>query len=307
MLYMTKSKTHIRKNKTRKNKTQSNKKQDYVVAIPSFQRSEVIVKKTLETLKKGGVPDKCIHIFVANEAERVAYANETERVAYANETERVAYANTNAPIKIVVGVKGITEQRRFIVKYFAEGTRIFSIDDDVEKFLRLSRDGQKLVDFKQGDLDRFIRKAFAAIEARNLFIWGVYPMRYAYFMKHNVTTDLRLILGTAYGFICRHDKDLVPTVGEKEDYENTIRHYLKDGGVLRYNDICLKTIYHSPGGLGKLNEDRLRANAVAAAQLHKTYPDLMTVFKRPNGMTEIKLRRGDTPRHPNEANNGTPQ
>jgi hypothetical protein len=272
---LTKSKTPIRKNKTRKARTQ-----DYVVAIPSFQRSEVIVKKTLETLRKGGVPDKCIHIFVANEAERAAYANEAERLAYRDST---------TSIKIVVGVKGITEQRKFIVKYFAEGTHVFSIDDDVEKFLRLSRDGQKLVDFKQGDLDRFIKKAFAAIEARNLFIWGVYPMRYAYFMKHNVTTDLRLILGTAYGFICRHDKDLVPTVGEKEDYENTIRHYLKDGGVMRYNDICLKTIYHSPGGLGKLTEERLHANAVAAAQLQKMYPDLMTVFKRPNGMTEIKL------------------
>jgi hypothetical protein len=265
---LTKSKTPIRKNKTRKTRTQ-----DYVVAIPSFQRSEVIVKKTLETLRKGGVPDKCIHIFVANEAERAAYSNSL----------------SNTSIKIVVGVKGITEQRKFIVKYFAEGTHIFSIDDDVEKFLRLSRDGQKLVDFKQGDLDKFIKKAFAAIEARNLFIWGVYPMRYAYFMKHNVTTDLRLILGTAYGFICRHDKDLVPTVGEKEDYENTIRHYLKDGGVMRYNDICLKTIYHSPGGLGKLTEERLHANAVAAAQLQKMYPDLMTTFKRPNGMTEVKL------------------
>ena len=270
---LTKSKTPIRKNKTRKVRTH-----DYVVAIPSFQRSEVIVKKTLETLKKGGVPEKCIHIFVANETEHAAYASTTS-------------------VKVVVGVKGITEQRKFIVKYFAEGTRIFSIDDDVEKFLRLSRDGQKLVDFKKGDLDRFIKKAFDKAEANNLFIWGVYPMRYAYFMKHNVTTDLRLILGTAYGFICRHDKDLVPTVGEKEDYENTIRHYLKDGGVLRFNDICLKTIYHSPGGLGKLTEERLRANAIAAAQLKKTYPELMTVFKRPNGMTEIKLR-GRAPRPP---------
>ena len=268
---LTKSKTPIRKNKTRKVRTH-----DYVVAIPSFQRSEVIVKKTLETLKKGGVPEKCIHIFVANETERAAYAAKN--------------CSNKTSIKIVVGVKGITEQRKFIVKYFAEGTRVFSIDDDVEKFLRLSRDGEKLVDFKKGDLDRFIKKAFAKAEAHNLFIWGVYPMRYAYFMKHNVTTDLRLILGTAYGFICRHDKDLVPTVGEKEDYENTIRHYLKDGGVLRFNDICLKTIYHSPGGLGKLTEERLRANAVAAAQLQKTYPELMTVFKRPNGMTEVKLR-----------------
>jgi len=265
-----KSKVTKQKNNTRRGNKAN--KCNYVVAIPSYGRHETIVAKTLETLKKGGVPAKCVYIFVANETERSAYASASA-----------------SPYKIVVGVKGITEQRKFITRYFAEGTHIVSMDDDVEKFLRLSRDGQKLIDFKKGDLDRFIKKAFADIEAQNLFLWGVYPMRYAYFMKHNVTTDLRLILGTAYGYICRHDADLVPTVGEKEDYENTIRHYLKDGGVMRFNDICLKTIYHSPGGLGKLTDERLQANKVAAEAIQKAYPDLVTIFKRPNGMTEVRL------------------
>jgi hypothetical protein len=280
--------TKISKTKTRKNKTykvSKVSKHNYVVAIPSYGRHETIVAKTLETLKKGGVPAKCVHIFVANETERSAYAD-----AVGSAIASSVPSNTfSVPYKIIVGVKGITEQRKFITRYFAEGTHIVSMDDDVEKFLRLSRDGQKLVEFKKGDLDRFIRKAFAAIEAHNLFLWGVYPMRYAYFMKHNVTTDLRLILGTAYGYICRHDADLVPTVNEKEDYENTIRHYLKDGGVMRFNDICLKTIYHSPGGLGKLTEERLQANKVAAEAIKKAYPDLVTIFKRPNGMTEVRL------------------
>lgn len=249
-------------------------KSNYVVAIPTYDRSEIIAKKTLETLKKGGVPAKSIYIFVANDSERKIYENVVPRTLFK---------------KIVVGVKGITEQRKFIVKYFDEGTHVVSIDDDVEKFLRLSRDGSKLIDFKKGELDKFIQKAFAEAVAHNMYLWGIYPMRYAYYMKHNVTTDLRLILGTAYGFICRHDADLVLTVGEKEDYENTIRHFLKDGGVMRFNDICLKTIYHSPGGLGKLTEERLRANAIAAEQLKKQYPELVSTFKRPNGMTEVRL------------------
>ena len=250
--------------------------QNYVVAIPTYNRSEIIAKKTLETLKKGNVPAKSIYIFVANDAEHDAYANAVPSTLFK---------------QIVVGSQslGITNQRKFITRYFAEGTRVVSMDDDVEKFLRLSRDGQKLVEFKKGDLDRFIKKAFANAEAHNLFLWGIYPMRYAYYMKHNVTTDLRLILGTAYGFICRHDADLVPTVGEKEDYENTIRHYLKDGGVMRFNDICLKTIYHSPGGLGKLTEERLQTNKIAAEHLQKQFPDLVSTFKRPNGMTEVRL------------------
>jgi len=101
--------------------------------------------------------------------------------------------------------------------------------------------------------------------------------------------DLRLILGTAYGFICRHDRDLIPTVSEKEDYETTIMYYLKDGGVMRFNDICLKTIYHSPGGLGKLTEERLLSNKISAEKIQQKYPDLVTTFTRPNKMTEIRL------------------
>ena len=267
-----------KKSKQIKSKTQKNLSahfcSNYVVAIPSYGRSDVIVKKTLQTLKKGGVSAKCIYIFVANDTERDIYADVVPKNLYG---------------KIVVGVKGITNQRKYIVKYFAEGTRIVSMDDDVEKFLRLNRDGTKLIDFKKGDLDVFIQKAFASIEAQNLFIWGIYPMRYAYYMKHNVTTDLRLILGTTYGFICRHDADLIPTVDEKEDYETTIRYYLKDGGVMRFNDICLKTIYHSPGGLGKLTDERLRVNRDAAKQLQKQYPELVTTFERPNKMTEVRL------------------
>ena len=267
-----KPKAHNRRKTLKLQALQKNIK--YVVAIPTYNRSKIIAKKTLETLNRGGVPAKSVYIFVANDAERDAYANAVPSTLFK---------------EIVVGVKGITDQRKFITRYFAEGTRVVSMDDDVEKFLRLSRNGEKLVDFKKGDLDRFIKKAFAKAEAHNLFLWGIYPMRYAYYMKHNVTTDLRLILGTAYGFICRHDADLVPTVGEKEDYENTIRHFLKDGGVMRFNDICLKTIYHSPGGLGKLTEERLQANKIAAEHLQQKYPDLVTTFKRPNGMTEVRL------------------
>ena len=39
--------------------------------------------------------------------------------------------------KIVVGKKGITNQRIFISKYFPVGTNIVSLDDDVEKMQKL--------------------------------------------------------------------------------------------------------------------------------------------------------------------------
>ena len=62
-------------------------------------------------------------------------------------------------------------------------------------------------------------------------------------MYNETTFDLRFIIGVTFGFIARHDKKLrMSTKSEtKEDYEQTILYYLKDGGVIRFNNITTKT------------------------------------------------------------------
>ena len=45
----------------------------YIVAIPSYDRPNVIVKKTLATLKKGKVNKDKIYVFVANKQEEKKY------------------------------------------------------------------------------------------------------------------------------------------------------------------------------------------------------------------------------------------
>ena len=72
----------------------------------------------------------------------------------------------------------------------------------------------------------------------------------------------------------------------KEDYEESILYYFMDGGVLRFNNITAKTKFNAEGGLGK---DRFEMNKLSANYLKKTYPDLVTITHRKNGMTEIKL------------------
>jgi hypothetical protein len=259
-------------------KSRGGAKSSYVVAIPSYNRVQKLAEKTLATLKRGGVPRSCIHVFVANEAEHKAYAEGLPKDLYG---------------KIVVGVKGITPQRRFIVKYFKEGTNVVSMDDDVEEVMKLSRDGNSIKPFQTGHLDKFYKEAFQVCRNKGLFIWGVYPVKNPFFMKQETTFDLKFILGTTYGFIVRHDADLVPTVAEKEDYENSIRYYLKDGGVVRFNNVCLKTVFHSPGGLG-LIENRFEVNKKAAETLQSRYPDLVKIRHRENGMTEIRLHAKKT-------------
>ena len=54
----------------------------YVVAIPTYKRSNVIVKKTLSTLLHGGVSAPSIYIFVANKEEEKEYAKEVPSTMY---------------------------------------------------------------------------------------------------------------------------------------------------------------------------------------------------------------------------------
>ena len=246
----------------------------YVVAIPSYKRSDVIATKTLKTLSDGGVNPKIVHIFVANDAERKDYEANVPKELYG---------------KIVVGKIGINAQRRFILKYFPENQQIVSIDDDVEGLYKL-KTAEKLDQIK--NVDKFYKDAFATLKKEKLFIWGIYPVRNPFFMKDTVTTGLKFIIGTMYGFINRKLKELEPSSQtiEKEDYELSMLYYKKDGGVLRYNNVTIKTKFHAKGGLGE-ESGRFEANKKSAEFLKSKYPDMITIFNRKNGMTEVRLAR----------------
>jgi hypothetical protein len=244
---------------------------DYKVAIPSYNRSDVIVKKTLTTLANGGVAANKVFIFVANKEEEKKYITAVPRELYN---------------KIVVGKKGISNQRKFIVKYFPEGEHIVSMDDDIEGVFKLS--GDNLVQIR--NIDKFIYDAFNMLVKEGLYIWGIYPVNNPFFMQAKKTTGLKFIIGLMRGFINRHSKKLEPSavLECKEDYEESILYYLMDGGVLRFNNVTVKTKFNAKGGLG---EERFDMNKYAAEYLEKKYPDIITIFHRKNGMTEVRLAK----------------
>lgn len=252
----------------------------YVVAIPSYQRAKALKEKTLATLLAGGVSPKRIHVFVANKEEEAEYA---------------ASLSDIKGIKIVVGVKGINAQRRFITNHFPAKKMIVSVDDDVEKMLMLN--GKKLEPLE--DIHGFFTTAFNDLKKHKLHVWGVYPVANAFYMEGQkpLTTSLKFLIGVVHGYINRHDADLVPDaeVQEKEDVQFSILAYIKDGGVLRYNNIAFKTKFKAAGGLGRF-EDRLEANRKAALFLEKKYPQFVRVKVRPNGMHEVVLRDKERPK-----------
>lgn len=242
---------------------------DYVIAIPSLNRSNEIAKKTLALLKKYKIKPNKIHIFVSNKSQKKLYEDNVDKMLYN---------------KIIIGKKGITNQRIFISNYFSKGQYIVSLDDDVEKVFEMKN--EKLREIKS--LEKLFKDAYKKIKDSNLFIWGVYPTPNPRFMYDRITTDLRFLIGGVYGYINRKNKKLYPSIKSegKEDYHQSILYFLNDGGILRFNNIAFKSNANSTGGLGK---DRYEINKNASEFLEKKYPKIVSRKTRKNGMPEIRL------------------
>lgn len=251
---------------------------DYIIAIPSYKRAEVCRDKTLNMLKTNKIPVNKIYVYVANKEEYEEYKNVLDKSTYH---------------KLVVGIKGLVPQRKFIMNEWGEGKNIVFFDDDVAKIdLTLSSM------FRGKSLDYFLKTAFSESKKHGAYIWGVYPVFNPFFRKsrEEISTCLNYIVGAFYGVINRPNlKKLDLTItkenGQKEDVERTLKYFINDGIVLRFNRVGFITKYYGRnGGLGTF-EDRLKPMQEASQKLLKVYSDYGSISTKKTGMTEFRLRK----------------
>jgi hypothetical protein len=238
---------------------------EYIISIPSYNRPKEIQTKTLKYLKECGIKDDKIIVFVAN-------AEQEE-----------LYKKAGVIHNIVVGVLGITNQRNFISNYFHEGQYVVSMDDDIERLEQVNNERTCFQSIL--NLDHILKENYQLMLEENRYIWGIYPVRNLFFIRKPFNTELAFIIGVCFGYINRRIMLDVCCEG-KEDIENSLLHYLKDGGVLRVNTIVAKTKFNAVGGLGK---ERYEANKKAVEALHLKYPTLTRIIQRKNGTHEIRL------------------
>lgn len=246
----------------------------YKIAIPSYRREYLLHDKTLQMLKNGHIDPSIITIFVANEEEKTRYEKIIDKFLFG---------------EIVVGKPGITNQRNFIKQYYDVGDYVVSLDDDLEYISKKTDKGDSLI--KVENLDVFFTTNHTLLLETGMYLWGIYPVHNGFFMKAKMEmrTDLRFIIGLCHGFIVREDRLLLSPYAEcKEDVEQSLLYYIKDGGVIRLEKYAAKTKFLSAGGLGKIKE-RLILAKNAAVYLMETYPDFIKVWFRKNGMAEVKL------------------
>jgi cellulose synthase/poly-beta-1,6-N-acetylglucosamine synthase-like glycosyltransferase len=251
---------------------------DYIVCIPSYKREKVCNEKTLSTLHKHKIDPKKIYVYVANEEDYEIYKNHLDSKLYN---------------KLVIGKKGLVPQRQFISEQWSVNKKIVFFDDDVESIdLSLSPK------FKNHNLDYFIKDAFHECRENHSYIWGVYAVFNPFFRKTKaeMSTELKYIVGAFYGIINRpNEKKVQLTItkenGQKEDVERTLKYFINDGIVLRFNRIGFKTKYYGKeGGLGQF-EERLEPMKEACKKLEEKYSEYGHTKVRSNGMSEFVLKK----------------
>jgi len=239
----------------------------YQIVIPSYGRPELVQEKTLALLHSYKIPRQQITLFVANKQEYERYAKEVPATLYGS---------------IVIGVPGLMQQRNFIMKYYPVGTELVSFDDDVSALWQL--EGTKLVPLTH--LAQVIRRGFALCKKLGYHMWGIYPTKNAGWMSPEPSTNLKFLIGHMYGII---NRKIVLHAPLKHDYELSLENAVRDGGVVRLNDVVASTKMGKTGGIGKTIEERQSTYTKVIDYLLKKYPGL--VRKNPRREGEILLAR----------------
>tara|TARA_R110002126_G_scaffold153654_1_gene300782 strand:- start:210 stop:962 length:753 start_codon:yes stop_codon:yes gene_type:complete len=248
---------------------------DYIICIPSYERATICNQKTLTTLHNNNINPELIYVYVANEIEFDIYLNFVDKKFYN---------------KIIVGVPGLAQQRQFIMDQFPENKQIIFMDDDVE-FIDLSFTNYL-------NLENFFQNAFQTCIFQKSFIWGVYPVFNPFFRKprKEITTHLTYIVGAMYGIINRPNLQSIKLnitldTSQKEDIERSIKYFIEDGIVVRFNKIGFKTKYYGKtGGLGTF-KNRLEPMKQACIKLNEIYSDYGKIKIRSSGMHEFVLKK----------------
>jgi len=257
----------------------------YQIAIPTYKRYDIILNKTLKTLKILKIKKNIITLFVANQKEHDNYFNNISKNLYN---------------KIIIGKKGLKNQRNFIHNYYPEGTHLVQLDDDIDNIVELSNSlGIKKVSSKEyrklnkidtiRNLDKFIKNAFKVCIKNKSYLWGVYPVANAYFMNFNTDIGLKFIVGPFWGCIVRYSKNLELTIDEKENVQRTLQYFTMDNKVIRFNNISIITKYYTnPGGMQQEKKNRKQEALKSAKYLHSKYPNITKIkLTKKSGVPEI--------------------
>lgn len=243
---------------------------DYKIAIPSYKRPETIKNKTLKLLSNYSIDNNLITIFVADKEEEKIYKD-----------------SLGENYKIVVGVPTIGKQRNFIEKYYSEGTKLMMFDDDLDGIFKKNKNKLKEVENLNNE---FINKGFELCEKHKINIFGLYAAANPFFMKNRIYTKICYIPGGVFGIVVNHDPFLERVTNHGEDYEYSIRQYIKNKALIRFDYLTIKSkFFREAGGLQEIRTNKYIFNSIY--QIYSMFPQYCKMYiRKSTGNAELRLK-----------------
>ena len=231
--------------------------------IPSYKRPYIFRDYTLKFLSKHGISVKDVYVIVRDDDPLQDYYLKSCHVIKTN-------------------VKGIGMTHNFITDYFDEDEFIVEIDDDLEDLFDNER--KPVTDFLS-----IVNDMKERMTENNISYGGTYQVVNPMFMSqcNHYTNDLRYMLGCLRFRFIR--KDIILETNFAEDFENCIKHYIRDGKILKNNWVAPKTKNYQKGGCdgdGRDN-DTEKSDKVF---LSTKYPQYARLFQRKNGRWDLRIR-----------------
>ena len=237
--------------------------------IPSYQRVNQLVSKTLQFLTEQRVDNSDVYIFVRDDDPFLNEYNELGEDGY--------------NIITLTNVRGIGLTHNAITTYFSKDTWITELDDDIEYVIDQNR--QKVNNFPE-----VVQTMVEMMETENISFGGFYQCSNPMFMSGNkeYTRDLRYCLGLMR--IRKIDYSIVLETNYAEDFENAILHYIKDGRILKNNWIAGKTKNYSAGGCDGDGRN-IESEKIDKMFLANKYPNHCKLFQRNNGKWDLRMTK----------------
>jgi len=246
---------------------------DYKIAVPSYKRTKTIQDKTFKVFDKHNIDPSHVTVFVANDEEMDKYSEALKHHDYGQ--------------NIVKGVPTIGEQRNWIEKYYPEGTRLMMFDDDIQEVQRKNDKKLEAIDNLEEEV---IIRGFTEAENVGAKTFGIYAASNAFFMKDRVYTKLCYIIASMFGVIVEHNNYLERVTNHGEDYEYSLRQYVRNGVLCRLDNYTVKSNYYKEeGGLQEVRTKEYVYDSIK--KINEMFPELCTMYIRETtGHAELRLK-----------------
>lgn len=234
------------------------------IAIPSLSRVNQLKTHTYAYLKKCGIDDKSIYIFVIDK-EYDEYS--------------IAFPKCN----IVTSRLGVRNSKNYIQDYFPKDCYILQMDDDVKQLSKKNSEGK--LEFYNFLTDIFKMELY--MDKYDYTLYSVYPCPNPFFMKESrYENKLCYCIGA---FIFYKNLRLNRTTSIVEDFEFSVLHHL-EGKIIRDNSITVEHLtYTNPGGIQALNIRNKTTKEIAVKELVKKYPENCKAILKRDGWWDIKF------------------